>query len=307
MVAEMKTLTRVLLIAVAVIVWTTSASAGPGINITTEADWGSAIGTTVNPLTAADWGTLDPAFKASMANGEPYTFIESTLWASGGGMYYPDGGSGISLPSGMGMGWGQNDGPPLSEGYYIAGWKYTYGEDPNLTNQQLLFDVNPPVVSPATGAVIVTLGIGLQDVNGKERSWTYLCVAPPPGPGVLVRNMMNWVQVNVAPANLGGAPDALHDLVPPPPGGWPGPLPMGPWDLAAYADNGFDPTQCVSIVGIENGKVPANGAINCPTPGSPYNRNQFNWWGALLVTPEPGTLSLLALGGLALIRRRRTA
>jgi len=301
----MKILAEMLLIAVAMTMWTTSAPAGPGIDIQTEADWASAIGTTVNPLTAADWATLDTAFKANMANGQSCTFLEPTLWASGGGMYYPDGGTGISLPSGMGMEWGQNDGPPLDEGYYIAGWKYTYGEDPNLTNQQLLLDAKPPVVSPATGAVIATLGIGLRDVNGKTRSWTYVCAGPPPGNGVLIWNVLNWVQVNVAAANAGGALDALHDVMPPPPGGWAGPTPLGPWDLAAYADNGFDPTKCVSIVGLENGFVPAGGTINCPKTGGQYIRNQFNWWGALLVTPEPATLTLLALGGLALLRRRR--
>jgi len=279
------------------------AAAGPGINIDTEAEWGNAIGSNIWPLTTTDWGNLGSAFQANMANGEPYEFVESELWASGGGMYDPgDGQDPFELPAGMCMQWARDVDPTVDTGY-IAGWKYEYGEDPNLQGQVLECDVIPPLWT-AAGARVVTVGIGLVDANGATRSWTWN-VGPPPAPAAttLLSNAPNFVRINVTPAGQGAAGDASHGLGPPP-----GPY---PWDLALYADNGFDPTKCVSIVGLENGVVPPGGAIIPPPPGG-YNRSVFNWWGAMSVVPEPSTLiiwSLLAALGIGLgwWRRRKAA
>jgi len=276
------------------------AGADSRITLTTEAEWAAAIGPNITPMNIADWNALDSGFRTNMGTGE---FVESRVWASGGGTYMggENGEIEYTLPPGMGMEWGAVPHPATS---YIGGWKYTYGLDPNLQGQTLWMNANPPLVSPATGFVINTLGIGLVDNVGRTRSWTFNCLAAA-GPGALGRNILNDVLIAVMALNGGGMLDELHNIVPPPfPNPWPGANP--PWDTAVFADNGFDPTNCVSIVGIENGVVPAGGVIPAPPPGG-AGRALWNWWGVMQVTPEPATLSLLALGGvMALVRRRRS-
>jgi len=274
---------------------TAAAHATPVFRVDTEADFASAIGVKLLPLTVTDWGDLDPQFQANMGSGQ---FVESRIWASPGGTWENAAGEQVVLEAGMGMEWA-GDQP---DGAYIGGWKYQYPLDPSLSGYTLQFDVMPPNVSPATGAWVNTVGLGLIDANGKMRSWTWTCVNNPPGNGVLLRNWMNGVRIQVMPMGAGGPGDASHGL-------WPFAGPW-PWDLAVYTDNGFDPTLCTTIVGLENGVVPAvGGGIPAPAPpGGTYQRNVWNWWGFIDVAPtvpEPATMILLPIGVMAALRRRR--
>ena len=281
-------------------VFAAGAGTDPRVSLNTQAEWAAAIGTNITPMNIADWNALPEALRTSMGTGE---FVQPTVWASGGGTYLggESGNIEYTLPPGMGMEWAIGL-TPSAETSYIAGWKYTYGLDPNLQGQTIWMNANPPNVSPATGFVINTLGIGLVDNVGRTRSWTFNCLAAA-GPGALGRNILNDVLIAVMAMNAGGMLDELHNTVPPPfPNPWPGANP--PWDTAVFADNGFDPTNCVSIVGIENGVVPIGGSIVAPPPGG-AGRSVWNWWGVTQVTPEPATLALLTAGGIGMLLRRR--
>jgi len=282
-----------------------SAFAKLWVHFESEDEWAGAIGSQIQPLPVqapaggVGWDLVGSAFP-EIGSGD---FVESRLWASGGGEYGLEGQQPVgTLPPGMGMEWPKTVDPP--EGNYIGGWAFSYETDPNLSGATLLLDVNPPNVG-AAGFAINTVGIGLVDVNGLTRSWTYNVVAGPPGNGVLLSNMMNWVKIGVKPGIFGGAAgDASHGLAPPP-----GPF---PWDLAAFADTGYDPTKTMWIVGIENGRVPVGGAANAPRPGGNYVRSPFNWWGVLAVQPpipEPATIAIWGLLGLCWaafrVRQRR--
>ena len=290
--------------AVALAMLAAGAYADPNISI--SGDWSAVVGAEVTPMTPGDWGALDADFRANMGEGQADTYyVEPTLYVYGGGTYMGGdaGTTEYDLDAGLIMAWG-TDLEPQVETNYIAAWQYTYGVDPNLQGQTLWMDANPPLVSPATGFVINTLGIGLVDNTGATRSWTFACGGAA-GPGTLARNAVNDILIQVAAAGAGGMGDELHAalLGPPPfPNPWPGANP--PWDTAVFADNGFDPTNCVSIVGIENGFVPAGGTL--PLGPGVVGRSVWNWWGVMQVTPEPATLGLLAVGGvIALLRRRR--
>jgi hypothetical protein len=152
----------------------------------------------------------------------------------------------------------------------VAAWEYTYPIDPDLTGKTLHLNVTPP-----TGILAVSLT--LNDLAGGWRSWTWN-VAP-----VLVPNFPNPITIDPTLAGpQAGSATFLQSA---------GPL--------------FDVTQVVSIQVDELAVSSAMWNTTFPTVPVIGGTQPWNYWSTLQVVPEPTTLSLLAVGLLSLVRRRR--
>jgi MYXO-CTERM domain-containing protein len=98
----------------------------------------------------------------------------------------------------------------------------------------------------------------------------------------LFSNVNNTITITVAPKGFGGPGEAT---------------PVS----NSFFDNGMDPALTARIGADENGNWVRFANFN-PVTGQPQ---PWNYWTTVTVTPEPAMLSVLALGGLAMIRRRR--
>jgi hypothetical protein len=170
---------------------------------------------------------------------------------------------------GLLMTWGDGGADPDIP--QVAAWEYTYPIDPDLTGKTLHLDVTPP-----TGILAVSLT--LNDLSGGWRSWTW-SVAP-----TLLANVPNLITINPAlGAGQAGSATFMESVAPL-----------------------FDVTTVVSIQADEMA-LGSGGWSSFPAGPPTTGTMPWNYWSALQVTPEPTTmtLSLLTLGGLSLVRRRR--
>lgn len=149
----------------------------------------------------------------------------------------------------------------------VAAWEYTYGVDPDLTGKTLHLNVTPP-----TGILAVSLTIN--DINGGWASWIWT-VAP-----TLIAGVANPITID---------PTLLVNQ-------------MG---SASFTQSAFDVTKVTSIQADELAVGSALWNTNFPTVPVVGGSQPWNYWSTLQVTPEPMSLSLLALGSLAVLRRHR--
>ena len=192
------------------------------------------------------------------------------------------------------MSWGDP-----TDGDFIGGWEYDYGEDPNINGAT----IGVTLFAPQFGAFgqINTMTFGLQSPNpagGRfTRSWTWtLGLAPTDLPW----NVGNPISIQVTPMGLGGILDAVgtdgNTL-----------LAVNP---SAWGDNGFDPTKAQWFVAFENARWAGTSSLAPPGQAQPQ---AWNYWRSLSVSggiqqppiPEPGAASMLGLGLLGLAARRR--
>jgi MYXO-CTERM domain-containing protein len=202
-----------------------------------------------------------------------------------------------------------------------AGWELAFGADPDLTGQTISLSINPPGMGGLVVGGITHLEVVIVDINGLSAGgWGFntdqvvpafpggyvplgndplasgkapvFPVAPLP-PWPVASLAQNWMQtVNI---NIGAGPAPASALIT----GGPIGLLIGPNYLVA--GNGGSIALAASIQFYENGVLAGNQSVPANAPPG-----LNNYWDHIIVTPEPATLTLLALGGLALIRRRRT-
>ncbi len=261
--------------------------ASPFFSIDTLGEWDTAIGTTINPVTSAEWSVmvgnntgLDDEFVG--------TYSEPLLAAAQDAAYDYDGET--TSEAGLVMGWGEADNTS-----YTAAWEYVYPADPNLIGQTLNVGLLAPQWTSST-TLMNSIGLGLVDVGGAIRSWTWNTAATA-NAGT---NTIAWNQVwNVSSGPIVG-------MIPPgPAGGGPASATRGATVIPPifFNNTAFDPAFVVSIIGIENGVTASSAPV---PPGGLPAMPIWNWWQNLSVVPEPCSLALLLpLCGALLLRRRR--
>jgi hypothetical protein len=191
-----------------------------------------------------------------------------------------------------------------------AGWRLRFGTDPNLVNHILSLSINPPggiVVDPLGNQNFVGIAsatIDILDINLVScGAWDFNTdqagmIVPRNDPNAqgfssLVNNVMNTVTINLGNGPVPGSAtvSGVDPLT-------------GPFNYTA--PNGIFPgngnlANAFSIDFYENGRLRGNWVI----PGQLGVIGDINFWDHVSITPEPATISLLALGALALVSRRR--
>jgi len=257
--------------------------ASPAVNLETELQWNS-----VAPVTASKWSDLQ-ADNSGFDLEYLGEYNEPLLGVTDATGYLLDGGETIDGP-GLVMGWGDTP-----AGDYTAAWQFEYPQDPNVIGQTLTAGMIAPQWA-ANGVQMNRIAIGLQDAGGFLRTWTWrtALVANP------ATNTIAWNQLwNVSIGPIAG-------MIPP---AVPGPASATRAGTVVnplfWSQPAFNPATVMFILGIENGNILNPAAVAPVPPGGFANMPMWNWWQSMVMTPEPGTLSLLAIGSLALLRRRR--
>ena len=268
---------------------TSAAGASPFVLFDTEEDFSQ-----MSPI--PDWMFSDieadnPTWVPSPGGAYDEPFLDPLGPGASGLPYVMDNGEEIPDDAGLVMAWGE----PTGEDF-TAGWEYTYDLDPDIRTQTLSASVIAPQFA-ATGTQMNSISLGFLDVNGAMRLWTFLC---GPAAGAAFPNTIAWNtqwDVTIGP---------IADFIPP---NAPGPawatesiVPVNTVLPLFFSNPAFDASQVITIIGLENGATAAMAPV---PPGGLPNMAMWNWWGNIVVTPEPATLLVMAAGLPLLLKRKR--
>ena len=260
---EKKRVCPVFLLPILLIFMTSApASASPYFALSSSDDWHNVLSapegeSRIESMDLTDWtlyynnwhdvyGGLPEGMSAQPMQPELYVY-------EGDGI--PDDPCGYPDDAGLIMTWGNESTPP-GQGF-AAGWHFTYGEDPDLSNCTITLTVHPP---PA----ITNVSFALQDINNVQCSWSWTCGPVPPND---IPSSPPSTTITINTNNLNA------------------PVPMAG---AIAIGAGFDITQVVSIV-INETFHSQPGVFNAPPPGPGSGINFFwNAWQDFKVVANSG-------------------
>jgi len=156
---------------------------------------------------------------------------------------------------GLVMAWGDDTQGPNEP--WSSGWKFTYGEDPDLTNVTISCTITPP-----SGMTIVFFG--MQDINGGSIAWLW---SVGNGAGFLKPNIPTLITIDTSISGVGAA------------------TPTAPGYAKSVAPSPvFDITKVISIfASTTNGG--SSGSVNVPPPYQTVIK-PWNLWQNLTVVPN---------------------
>jgi len=232
-----------------------------------EEEWQEALSSGhVYAMDSQDWEYYMLQWQNYTVQGTPYpnhTFREAkpptgNLYVYGGG----GGGGGALDPcdAGLVMYWGSP-----TNGSYSSAWRFDYLKDPDFSNCTITVAVTAPRFSPATGAQVNRVSLGLENPpipGGPIRAWYWDCGAAGSGKPI-IWNTPTIITIDTSKTGVGAATPTA----------------------SAYANNPGFSLKNVQWLIVDEDANWVGGGTPAPAPGSGWI-GMWNYWHYLMVSPK---------------------